>query len=127
MNYESWINTYAPVANHLDSNASFNGFLFETYGEEADYLKTVPANNIWTLRSGDGGTVITAGYGLVNRLGYFVTKTPWETGLELAVISEEVECSCYKEEGYVDSFGEVVDGDPACEECEGYGMVEVYA
>lgn len=76
MNWEAWKEKYKPLQNHITPSL---GIMFETYGEEVDYLRTVSENNIWTLRDGDeGNLIITAGYGWVNRLGYYVTAEPWE-------------------------------------------------
>lgn len=126
MNYETWAATFEPMDNHLDSNASYSGKMFETYGDEFEFLKTIDPSRIWTLRDGDGSTAITAGFGWVNRLGYFVTATPWSDGVEDVTLSEERECECYVEEGHIGKHGEVQDGDPDCRECEGYGRYEVW-
>ncbi len=74
-----WFDTYEPVRNHLSKNPS--GDLFETYGIELGYVLGVadstPAR-VWTLVEGDEGTYIISGYHLVNRLGYYITKKPFE-------------------------------------------------
>lgn len=123
MNYSEWEATYKPVKNSMVEGAAFDGHMFETYGEELEQVKSHPHNYIWTYRAEDGFSVITAGYGLVNRMGYFLTSVPWTSDIDVQ-LSEEVECSCYKEDGYTDKFGETIDGDPACETCEGYGRYE---
>ena len=33
MDYDVWLETYRPILNHIDSNASFDGMMFETYGD----------------------------------------------------------------------------------------------
>lgn len=124
MNYETWAATFKPMDNHLDSNASYSGKMFETYGDEFEFLKTIDPSRIWTLRSSDGSTAITAGLGWVNRLGYFVTTRPWSDGVEDVALSEESECECFLEDGWVDKFGQIQDGNPDCQECEGSGQVE---
>ena len=126
MNYETWSSTYAPIENVLNSNAPYGGTMYETYGSELEFIQTMDHRKIWTLRSGDGVTYITAGYGWVNRLGYFITKEPWISVNDKIAISEEVECGCYKEDGYLSKFGEAQDGDPNCDKCEGYGRYENY-
>jgi hypothetical protein len=122
MNYETWIETYKPVANSMVEGAAYGGFMFETYGEELEQVKLHPAEYIWTLRDDSGFTSITAGFGWVNRLGYFITSVPYESGDDCVQLSEEVECECYKEDGYSVN-GELQSGDPDCSECEGYGLV----
>lgn len=79
---EEWFNTYKPLANHLDDNASFQteegiGYMFETYGEELDFVRAQNPLHIWTYTHGDNNSgYISNGYSLVNRLGYFVTELP---------------------------------------------------
>ena len=80
---DEWFNTYKPIANHLDENASFNdgdqGYMFETYGDELEFVKAQEPNRIWTYSDGDdGGTYISDGYHVVNRIGYFVTTVPYD-------------------------------------------------
>lgn len=124
MNYETWEKVYSPQLNTLDSHAAYAGLMFETYGEELDYVYSQDPKKVWTLRDGEGVTTITAGAGLVNRLGFFVTDNSWTTGDEFVQLSEDVVCSCHKENGWTDKFGQIQDGDPDCSECEGYGRQE---
>jgi hypothetical protein len=78
---------FKPQQNHLDDNPSWDGTMFETFGVELDYVLSF-ANDfnkqkrVWTLIEVDGIMYISAGYHLVNRMGYFITEKPWETGLE---------------------------------------------
>ena len=67
--------------NHLDPNASLGiddvGYMYETYGEELEYVRSVYAEapgRVWTYMSGDEGYTITPGLWHVNRLGYLITK-----------------------------------------------------
>ena len=83
LDMETWENTYDPIVNHMNNNASFqdeqgNGIMFETYGVELDYISTYPAEYVWTLISSDEKLHIRNGYRIVNRLGYFITKKPWD-------------------------------------------------
>jgi hypothetical protein len=83
-----WEEQFKPITNHLDSNASWqdddgNGIMFETYGEELDFVKTKLKENpncIWTLVDSDDGEecIIVGGYHFVNRIGYFITEVPAE-------------------------------------------------
>lgn len=77
MTEDEWIETYKPKTNHLDSNASWNGTMFETYGEEIEFVKSTPDNFVWTLLDVDGESIITNGQSWVNRMGYFVCEVPW--------------------------------------------------
>jgi hypothetical protein len=52
--------------------------MFETYGEEVEFVKAQDENRIWMLGDGDdGGMYIWSGWGFVNRIGYFVTEVPF--------------------------------------------------
>lgn len=85
MEVNEWIEKYRPVKNHLDEDASWQGedgvgVMFETYGEELDYVLSVAKSDpkcVWTYVDGDdGSTLVINGYHLVNRIGYFVTEVP---------------------------------------------------
>jgi hypothetical protein len=68
---------------------SFNGCLYETYGEELDYvISMIDSNRVVTIVEGDTdeldeeGDIVTAlfyesGYHLVNRLGYLILEEPY--------------------------------------------------
>jgi hypothetical protein len=80
---EGWFNTFKPIPNHIDPDASFSdgdqGYMFETYGAELDFIKDQEPNRIWTYCDGDdGGTYIFQGMRIVNRIGYFVTTVPFD-------------------------------------------------
>ena len=78
MEYEEFIETYKPILNHIDTNASMDGYMFETYGDEYEFVKSSPEKNIWMYGDGDdNGSYIWSGWGFVNRLGYFITEVPF--------------------------------------------------
>lgn len=77
MTEEEWFNTYKPIKNHIEGTSSFDGHMFETYGDEVEFVKTQPLENIWMYGDGDdGGTYLWNGWGFVNRIGYFITEVP---------------------------------------------------
>jgi hypothetical protein len=81
MTEDEWFKTYKPIPNHIDKNASFsdgeNGYMFETYGDEVEFVKSQSPDKIWMYGDGDdGGSFIWSGWGFVNRLGYFITEVP---------------------------------------------------
>ena len=39
MTEDEWFDTYKPIKNHLDENASFDGHMFETYDGEVAFVK----------------------------------------------------------------------------------------
>jgi hypothetical protein len=99
--------------------------MFETYGDELDFVKSQNNNNVWTYVQGDLSMLLVNGYSIVNRLGYYITEVPWEDDKDYTVVlSEDVECECYDEEGHEDNGGEY--GKADCTKCEGYGYVTNY-
>lgn len=82
MDFEDWESLYKPIYNHLDSGASFQdetgqGIMFETYGDEYEFVKSQSPDKIWTYGDGDdGGSYIWSGWSFMNRIGYFITKVP---------------------------------------------------
>lgn len=95
MTEDEWYETYKPIQNHLDDNASWNGTMFETYGGELDFVNGELNQNIWTWSDGDdGGTYLSSGQSYVNTLGYLVCTVPW-TGEAISVTIDEPEEYCY--------------------------------
>lgn len=93
--WEEWVEEFEPIENNLDDNASYDGMMWETYGEEIQKIINYPAENIWTVFDDYS---IQAGYHLVNRMGYFITKKPWT-----------------KENTFVYEEGDLISKDRACE------------
>ena len=97
---EEWFNTYKPIINHLDPHASFQtdegvGYMFETYGDEVEFVKKQNPNCIWTYGDGDdGGGYIWSGWHFVNRLGYFITEVPFpdNTIIQIQINPSPEEC-----------------------------------
>ena len=86
MTEEEWFNTYKPIKNTLATDSSFDGHMFETYGDEVEFVKTQSPDKIWMLGDGDdGGMYIWSGWGFVNRIGYFVTEVPFPDNTTLQI------------------------------------------
>ena len=91
LNVEQWKESYLPIANHIDIDASWQnsdseGTMFETFGAELDFVLSQPNNKVWTFVEGDRGTYLIPGYRTVNRLGYFICEKAWnDTSLEVLV------------------------------------------
>ena len=117
--WDKWAEKYKPIPNKFSKH---NELMYETFGEELEFIKTVNNAHVWTWVQGDMSDLIVAGISFVNRLGYYVTEVPWTDIDEYVLLSVEVECSCYNEEGYPN--GEW--GDEDCDKCEGYGYVTEY-
>lgn len=81
--------TFNLLDNHIDNNASFDGKMFETYGEELEFVKQMAKENrVITIIESDEGCeededgftrpnmYFVNGMHFVNRIGYFVTESP---------------------------------------------------
>jgi len=83
---EQWEDTYKPVKNHLDKNASWDGEMFETYGEEEDFVFSQDYHYVWTYVEGDEGKgYLVNGKARVNRIGFFVCEKPWIEGEQIEI------------------------------------------
>jgi hypothetical protein len=112
LTFEDWCETYRPIPNYLDDNASFNGAMFETYGEEVAFVKSQDTNRIWMYGDGDdGGTYIWSGWGFVNRIGYFVTEVPCPDDVIIQIQVGEPDLTC-------DFCGDTIEEDET-HKCEG--------
>jgi hypothetical protein len=94
---EEWFEQFKPIPNHIDEDASFNdgdqGYMFETYGKELEFVQSQEPNRIWTYCDGDdNGTYIFQGMRIVNRIGYFVTTVPFNVNedYQIEISSEDV-------------------------------------
>jgi hypothetical protein len=88
---DKFFEDYKPQVNHIlrakvgshiadEDIAPYAGCMYETFGEEIDYIKSFfnKPKHIWTIVDGEDDMVIQSGYWLVNRLGYIITEKPWE-------------------------------------------------
>ena len=90
MDYDEWVANYKPIPNTIDTDASFDGLMFETDGAEYDFVQKAHPNHIWTYGDGDdGGTYIWSEWSFVNRIGYFITEVPFpeNTTIQIKVSS----------------------------------------
>lgn len=100
---------YKPVKNHLDTNASWDGCLFETFGEEIKYCFELAKkeNRVWTIIECDdvewvpdgdeedeedneedyipACLYIISGFHYVNRQGFLITEEPYEQETEVKI------------------------------------------
>jgi len=85
--------TYPLVTNHLNLNASWTygdgpGCMFETYGQELDFVRQQDRRRIWTIIDGqDDDLFIVSGYHLVNRIGYLISTVlvPVDTDIQVHI------------------------------------------
>lgn len=90
MDFDEWCDKYKPIQNHIDPTASFDGAMFETYGDEVAFVKEQPEDRIWMYGDGDdGGSYLWNGWHFVNRIGYFITEVPCppDTTIQIKVSS----------------------------------------
>ncbi len=94
LNEDDFWEQYKPQLNHLDQHASFDGCLYETVGKELQHVFTTAqqSKTIWTvIETESGGLVYAAGLRLINRIGFFITKKPWNTGDEIIFLNTPIE------------------------------------
>ena len=94
--WEDFVEKYNPVKNDIVEGASFDGFMFETYGKELERLKELADTSkindkngyhVWTIIDGDGtDCILLNGWHAVNRLGYIYTENPWKEGEEIEIV-----------------------------------------
>ena len=75
---EEWEERYKPIANVLDPNASWDGIMYETYGDDYNLVLKYPDNQIWSYIDTDNGTALIAGLHICDRIGYFICENIWE-------------------------------------------------
>lgn len=75
---------FTPVPNHFDPDSGWGrgdgpGCLFGISPEELAFVKSQPANRIWTLLDGedDDKMYLSTGFHFVNRIGYLITNEPF--------------------------------------------------
>ena len=75
---------FTPVKNHLDNNASLDGCMFETYGNELKYIASLAdTKTVWTYLEGEDDYYFVTGMHFVNELGYFITTEPYTQECEV--------------------------------------------
>ena len=73
---------YALVSNHINPSATWAfgdtaGCLFETYGEEFEFVRRYDSRKVWTIVDGDDGDMyVVSGLHYVNRVGYLLSQDP---------------------------------------------------
>jgi hypothetical protein len=75
LTWSEFVEQFKPEPNKFSNDPDQQ--MFETYGEELEFVMKAKPNNIWTYLNTDGGTVTVEGFHYVNRIGYFITEVPW--------------------------------------------------
>ncbi len=69
---------------NADDIAPWCGCMYETFGDELDYVMTIPHTRVWTvIQEGEEEPVIVAGRWRINRMGYLVSKEEWKDEKEM--------------------------------------------
>jgi len=83
-----FMETYNPI-----NKGSEGEYMMDDHAEAVRFAEArgLSHKNVWTIiESGEDETLyVSAGFHLVNRLGYIVTEKPWETALEEGVWMED--------------------------------------
>lgn len=74
MNYTEFLEKYKPIKNTFVDEAPFGDCMFETYGEDIEFVKQQDAKHICTIIDEDDSLFILPGFHVVNRYGYLVTR-----------------------------------------------------
>jgi hypothetical protein len=83
------------IPNNYDEYSSFDGLMFETYGDEVEFVKSQSPDKIWMYGQGDdGGLYIWSGWGFVNRIGYFVSQNPVPDNTTIQIQVAEPDLTC---------------------------------
>jgi hypothetical protein len=111
MKEKEWAEKYQLITNHFTND----GYSYETYGEELEYVMLQDTNHIWTELDGDEGVYIVAGYHYANRIQYYISVVPWESDDIFVTVCKYTDCDCSELSEY---------GDPTtdCEQCWGEGV-----
>jgi hypothetical protein len=84
------------MVNNYDEYATFNGLMFETYGDEVEYVKSILSSSpdrVWTFGDGDdGGGYIWNGWSFINRIGYFISEVPCPADTTIQILVSD---PCY--------------------------------
>ena len=82
MTEDEFDDRFTLISNHLNPSAGWGygedrGCLFETYGEEVEFVKQQDMQRVWTLVDGDDGDLyVISGFHYVNRIGYLISRDP---------------------------------------------------
>lgn len=93
---ENFDEVFKPQQNHLDNNASFNGCMYETYGEEVNYVLNLAktTRKVWTIIDNNDGTMFyLPGFHYVNRIGFLICEVEYQQEQEAI----ELDCDFWNE------------------------------
>lgn len=84
--YEDWVEQYEPLP---DINGEPK--LYEDFGDDQEFIDDVPLYHVWTWIDNGEFSVICSGLVDSFRVGYYLTKVPFESNEMIVVDVEEME------------------------------------
>jgi hypothetical protein len=90
-----WFEKYKPIENPNGGSGPAFGDkiqMFETYGADFKKVQDTDPKKLWTLLDCDGHLIISPGFHIVNRLGYYITEVEWEHEDIEVFDGDEIEC-----------------------------------
>lgn len=89
---EQWEEKYKPQQNHISKREEWNGWMFETYGEDDEFIRLFAIKNpnkVWTVLTGiPTGDTIVQGFHLVNRYCHFITDVDFSNEENVEILTE---------------------------------------
>lgn len=82
---------FKPTKNVITERDEFNGWLYETYGEDEAYIRRIAEqspDHVWTIVD-VGYLCIVSGWHFVNRFGYIITELPCPNGVFITVEDDD--------------------------------------
>ncbi len=86
MTMDGFEEMFKPQQNHLDKNASYNGWGYETFGAEGAYVAATQVESprrVWTLLNNDIGV---SGYTRVNRLLHMIATVEFSERVSYVIL-----------------------------------------
>jgi hypothetical protein len=75
--FDEWVEKYKPLKNHIEESNTYEGYAFETYGEELEFIREQEPEKIWTLiENGTDMSFVAFGMRWVDREFYFTSSVP---------------------------------------------------
>jgi hypothetical protein len=110
MTWSEFVDFFKPETNKFSKDPDQQ--MYETYGEEGDWVARFDPHYVWTYLDVEGGTVTVEGYHFVNRIGYFITEKPWLDGTSYEIDLEMDVC-----DNCDGPFGDFQHDNGLCDEC----------
>lgn len=86
MTFKEFLSEYLPRKNHRNTHAKLHGLLYDPFGEDLQFVRSVAEQRVWTVKDGPLHLVIEPGVRWIDRLGYIVTLKPWDSDTNLVIL-----------------------------------------